>query len=127
MKKENKTFAAILNFLYKLNGYGLLILLFSSLFLLTVFIIGNYHDFNDNFQSVILKHLSTFVILIDFLCIFGIIESILLLIFEKVRILYFVFIFLMILLFIFGLTLLGFSGIVENLSEGLSLGLAYVK
>lgn len=127
MKKENKTFNSILKFLYKLTGFSILGLFLISIVLLLLFIFGNYHEFDDARQSLILQNLSFSVILFLFLCVIGFFESILMLIFVKVRFLYFLMIFIMIILLILFLTLLAFTGIVENLSEGLYLGIAYVK
>lgn len=126
MKKENKTFAAILKILYRLTNYAVAACFLFSLVLTAFFILGNYKNFGDAVQRIILQVMSFSVILLDFFSFFAFIETIPVMIVRGFRYYHPLLMFFYIVMMILGTTLLGFSGIVKNLSTGIALGVLNV-
>jgi len=127
VKKENKSFATILKILYRLTNYAVAACFLFSLILTIFFVIGNYKNFGDGVQGIILQTLSFSVILLDFFSVFAFIETFFVMFFRKFRFYHPLLLIFYIICILIGTTLLGFSGIVNNLSTGIALGVLNVQ
>lgn len=111
-----------INLLFYRQVFSVTIFLYIfGLFLAIFYVIGNYKNFMDESQSIIMLCLSVIAVLLIFFAVIGIIENIVLLIGRVKIINRFISLFWMFLFVVSGIVMLFFSYIIKYLSDGLVL------
>ena len=105
---------------YKVTMTINFIFVFFSILLTALYVIGNYQDFQDKSQQLILFFLSYVSIFSTLLSFLLLIESIVKIFTEKYKIRHIIYSILLILAMLFCISSTGLAGIINYLSEGVS-------
>lgn len=117
-KYAKKTFSNTLT--YKLTMILDFVLTLFCVLLVTLYILGNYQNFQDNSQSTILQILSYSAVFTSLLSICLIIETIIKIFTEKKKLLHIIYVFYLLLSTVLCIFFSGFSNIISYLASGIN-------
>lgn len=117
-KYAKKTFSNTLT--YKLTMILDFVLTLFCVLLVTLYILGNYQNFQDNSQSTILQILSYSAVFTSLLSICLIIETVIKIFTEKKKLLHVIYVFYLLLSTVLCIFFSGFSNIISYLASGIN-------